>query len=60
MVDRTVLPAERAASRPAGVTPALVLPAAKTIDLATADYTTLSPLTRGYTALSPVEAPLLT
>lgn len=60
VVDRTVLPAERAASRPAGVTPALVLPAAKTIDLATADYTTLSPLTRGYTALSPVEAPLLT
>ncbi|MDO4319928.1 MAG: hypothetical protein Q4C34_05065 [Bacteroidales bacterium] len=57
VVDRTVLPAERAASRPATVTPALVLPQATTIDLATSDYTALSPLTRAYSPLSPVAAP---
>lgn len=60
VVDRTVLPAERAASRPAGVTPALVLPQTQVIDLSTADYTALSPLTRAYSPLSPVAAPGLT
>lgn len=59
VVDRTVLPAERAASRPAGLVPALTLPPVAAVDLATADYTALSPITRAYLGLAPVEAPLL-
>lgn len=53
VVDRTIQPKEHAATRLGGLTPVLVLPAARPETLNTARYTTLSPLTRSYTRLDP-------
>lgn len=53
VVDRTIQPKERAATRLGGLTPVLVLPTAKPETLTTARFTTLSPLTRSYTRLDP-------
>lgn len=55
VVDRTVEPEQRAASRLAGLTPQLVLPQAAPTSLRTARYTSLSPITRSYSSLSPID-----
>lgn len=53
VVDRTIQPKERAASRLGGITPVLELSTPRTPSLSTARYSTLSPLTRSYTRLDP-------
>lgn len=53
VVDRTIVPAERAAVRPAGLIPVLVLPPAPSVALDRSYYTALSPVTRSYTRLDP-------
>lgn len=45
VVDRTIVPAERAAVRPAGLIPVLVLPPAPSVALDRSYYTALSPVT---------------
>lgn len=59
VVDRTVEPAARAASRPAGLFPRLVLPAVTPADLSTAAYTGFGPVTRAYVGLEPGAEPAL-
>lgn len=53
VVDRTVVPAERGATRLGGLSPQLVLPAVTTQSLTPVDYTGLSAITRTYSRLSP-------
>jgi len=53
LVDRTVVPAERGATRPAGLSPQLVLPSVTPMSLTPVDYTGLSTITRSYSRLSP-------
>ena len=55
VVERSIQPVERAASRPAGLTPALILPPVGTVTLSTASYTGLSPVVRAYTSLQPAQ-----
>ncbi len=55
VVDRTVSPVERAATRLSGLSPQLMLPTPATPALAGADYRLLSPVTRSYTNLTPAE-----
>ena len=54
VVDRTIEPLQRAASRLSGLTPALVLPSTEPISLPVERFTSLSPLTRSYSGLSPI------
>ena len=60
VVDRTVEPARRAATRPANLYPELVLPPVGHIDLNTARYAGFGPVTRDYTPLAAASAPALT
>lgn len=53
VVDRTVEPAERAATRLSGLTPEVVLPVFQAPSIRQSIYTRLSPLTRTYTRLDP-------
>ncbi len=53
VVDRTIEPAQRAASRPASLYPRLVLPAVAPAELSTAGYTGFSDVTRTYFPLRP-------
>lgn len=55
VVDRTIQPKERAATRLGGLTPTVVLPTVTSSPLAVARYTSLSPLTRSYTRLDPAD-----
>ncbi len=57
VVDRTVEPAERAATRLGGLTPELVLPAFQPVAVKPSVYTRLSPLTRSFTRLDPADGP---
>lgn len=59
VVDRTVEPAARAASRPSGLFPRLVLPAVAPANLSTAAYAGIGPVTRAYIGLAPGHAPAL-
>lgn len=59
VVDRTVEPAERAASRPDALAPRLVLPAVQMPSLATARYDGFGAVTRSYNPLSPIAEPVL-
>lgn len=54
VVERTVQPEERAATRPQQLIPQLVLPAATPVTLSPVTYTALSPLQRSYTRLQPL------
>lgn len=56
VVERTIVPAERAATRPAGLTPTLVLPAAKGASLEIDNYTGITTITRSFSPLSPARA----
>ncbi len=49
VVERSVQPTERAASRLNGLTPTLVLPKVQNINLSTANYNGISEISRGYT-----------
>ena len=53
VVDRTVVPAERAATRLSGLTPVLVLPQPSAPSLTQSYYTGLSAVTRSYSRLDP-------
>lgn len=53
VVERSIQPVERAATRPSGMTPVLLLPPVGTVTLSTASYTGLSPVVRAYTSLQP-------
>lgn len=53
VVERSIQPIERAATRPAGLTPTLTLPPVGSVTLSTASYTGLSPVVRAYTSLQP-------
>lgn len=53
VVERSIQPVERAATRPSGLTPTLTLPAVGTVTLSTASYTGLSAVVRSYTGLQP-------
>lgn len=53
VVDRTVIPAERGATRLGGLSPQLVLPAVSAQNLAPVDYTGLSAISRTYSRLAP-------
>lgn len=53
VVDRTVIPAERGATRLGGLSPQLVLPSVAVRDLAPVDYTGLSAISRTYSRLAP-------
>jgi hypothetical protein len=53
VVDRTVTPKERAATRLAGLTPSINLPKPEPLSLASADYSALAPVVRSYTRLEP-------
>ncbi len=58
VVDRTVIPAERGATRLGGLSPQLVRPAVEAIRLTPVDYTDLSAITRSYSRLSPAKGAL--
>lgn len=58
LVDRTVVPAERGASRLGGLSPQLVLPPVTPLSLTPVDYTGLSAITRSYPRLGPAEGAL--
>lgn len=58
VVDRTVTPVERAATRPAGLTPTLDLPAVLRKQLDMADFNSLASITRSYTRLDPAAGAL--
>lgn len=51
VVDRSVVPEEKAATRPASLAPVVSLPPVEMPSLQTIRFTTLSPLTRGYARL---------
>lgn len=53
VVDRTVVPAERPATRLSGLTPVLVLPQPAAPNLSQSYYTGLSAVTRSYSRLDP-------
>lgn len=53
VVERTVVPVERAATRPRALVPALSLPGVDPVELHTAGYSTLSPVVRSFTRLQP-------
>lgn len=55
VVDRTVEPAERAAVRPGGLFPALVLPPVSPLSLSTASYAGFGSVSGAYPALAPAE-----
>lgn len=57
VVDRTVEPAERAATRLGGLTPELVLPVFEPVAIKPSIYNRLSPLTRSFTRLDPSAGP---
>lgn len=59
VVDRTVEPAVRAASRPAGLFPRLALPAVEPASLSTASYTGFGPATRACAGVWPGSRPAL-
>ncbi|MGN0224344.1 MAG: hypothetical protein ACI4AM_10030 [Muribaculaceae bacterium] len=52
-VDRTIEPAERAATRPAGLFPQLLLPKTTPVQLNTANYTSLTSVERTFPLLYP-------
>ncbi len=54
VVERTIVPVERAATRPATLVPVLQLPPVNPVELSTAGYSLLSPITRSFTRLQPV------
>ena len=56
-VDRTIEPAERAATRPAGLFPQLLLPKTTTVQLNTANYTSLTSVDRTFPLLYPQADP---
>lgn len=58
VVDRTVVPAERGATRLGGLSPQLVLPSVQAQILTPVDYTGLSAITRSYSRLSPAKGAL--
>lgn len=58
VVDRTVAPEERAATRPAGLSPVLVMPRVSQSGLSRQNYTGLSDLTRSYSRLDPAAGAL--
>jgi len=58
VVDRTVEPAERAASRLGSLTPELVLPIFQPMAVKPSIYGRLSPLTRSFTRLDPATGPV--
>lgn len=57
VVDRTAEPAERAATRPEGIFPQLVLPQVALPSLKTAEYSGFGAVTRTYDPLSPAAEP---
>lgn len=56
-VDRTIEPAERAATRPAGLFPQLLLPKTTPVQLNTANYTSLTSVDRTFPLLYPQADP---
>ncbi|MDE6301081.1 MAG: hypothetical protein K2M19_05150, partial [Muribaculaceae bacterium] len=54
VVDRTVTPVERIATRPGGLTPAIILPMAAPVDLRPQLYTDLSAITRAFEPFDPL------
>lgn len=56
-VDRTIEPAERAATRPAGLFPQLLLPKTTPVQLNTANYTSLTSVYRTFPLLYPQADP---
>lgn len=55
VVERTIVPVERAATRPAALVPVLQMPQVSPAELSTAGYSLLSPITRSFTRLQPVQ-----
>ena len=55
LVDRNVVPVERAATRPSDITPILVLPENEAAELFPATYTELSDIDRSYIISDPAE-----
>lgn len=54
VVERTIVPVERAATRPSALVPVLQMPPVSPVKLSTAGYSLLSPITRSFTRLQPV------
>lgn len=53
VVERSVQPVERAATRPSSLVPSLQLPTVQPVQLSTARYLTLSPVERSFARLQP-------
>ncbi len=59
VVERTIRPTERAATRPVSIVPTITLPGVDPVTLRTAGYSNLSDITRGFTRLRPADGAVM-